>query len=198
MEYRQLGRSGLKVPVLCFGVATFGGGTEFFRAWGATDVEEAKRLVGLCLDAGVNFFDTADGYSNGLSEQILGKAIEGKRHDVLISTKGFFPTGEGPNAGGSSRYHILDAVDASLKRLGHGLHRRLPHARLRRADSGGRDAGHLEHAGALGQGALHCVLKFFRLATDEVARCVGPVWMEPVCRRTKATTRWWAATTSGS
>jgi aryl-alcohol dehydrogenase-like predicted oxidoreductase len=118
MEYRQLGRSGLKVPVLCFGVATFGGGNEFFRAWGATDVEEAKRLVGLCLDAGVNFFDTADGYSNGLSEQILGKAIEGKRHDVLLSTKGFFPTGEGPNAGGSSRYHILNAVEGSLKRLG--------------------------------------------------------------------------------
>jgi aryl-alcohol dehydrogenase-like predicted oxidoreductase len=118
MEYRLLGRSGLKVPVLCFGVATFGGGTEFFRAWGATDVEEAKRLIGLCLDAGVNFFDTADGYSNGLSEQILGKAIEGKRHDVLLSTKTYFPMGEGPNDRGTSRYHILDAVDASLKRLG--------------------------------------------------------------------------------
>jgi aryl-alcohol dehydrogenase-like predicted oxidoreductase len=118
MEYRQLGRSGLKVPVLCFGVATFGGGNEFFRAWGATDVEEAKRLIGLCLDAGVNFFDTADGYSNGLSEEILGKAIEGKRHDLLISTKSYFPMGEGPNDRGSSRYHILDAVDASLKRLG--------------------------------------------------------------------------------
>src|SRR6201994_3690218 len=118
MEYRLLGRSGLKVPVLCFGVATFGGGTEFFRAWGATDVEEAKRLIGLCLDAGVNFFDTADGYSNGLSEEILGKAIEGKRHDVLLSTKTYFPMGEGPNDRGTSRYHILDAVDASLKRLG--------------------------------------------------------------------------------
>jgi aryl-alcohol dehydrogenase-like predicted oxidoreductase len=118
MEYRLLGRSGLKVPVLCFGVATFGGGNEFFRAWGATDVEEAKRLIGLCLDAGVNFFDTADGYSNGLSEQILGKAIEGKRHEVLLSTKSYFPMGEGPNDRGSSRYHILDAVDASLKRLG--------------------------------------------------------------------------------
>lgn len=118
MEYRLLGRSGLKVPVLCFGVATFGGGNEFFRAWGATQVEEAKRLVGLCLDAGVNFFDTADGYSNGLSEEILGKAIAGKRHEVLLSTKSYFPTGGGPNDGGSSRYHILNAVDASLKRLG--------------------------------------------------------------------------------
>jgi aryl-alcohol dehydrogenase-like predicted oxidoreductase len=118
MEYRLLGRSGLKVPVLCFGVATFGGGNEFFRAWGSTDVEEAKRLVGLCLDAGVNFFDTADGYSNGLSEEILGKAIAGKRPEVLLSTKSFFPTGKGPNDGGSSRYHILNAIDASLKRLG--------------------------------------------------------------------------------
>jgi aryl-alcohol dehydrogenase-like predicted oxidoreductase len=108
----------LKVPVLCFGVATFGGGNEFFQAWGSTQMEEAKRLVGLCMDAGVNFFDTADGYSNGLSEEILGKAIAGKRHEVLLSTKSFFPTGGGPNDGGSSRYHILSAVDASLKRLG--------------------------------------------------------------------------------
>lgn len=118
MEYRQLGRSGLKVPVLCYGVATFGGGSEFFRAWGASDVEEAKRLVGLCLDAGVNFFDTADGYSNGLSEEILGKAIAGKRHDVLLSTKTFFPLSDGPNDRGTSRYHIVEAVENSLKRLG--------------------------------------------------------------------------------
>jgi aryl-alcohol dehydrogenase-like predicted oxidoreductase len=118
MEYRLLGRSGLKVPVLCFGVATFGGGNEFFRAWGATDLEEAKRLIGLCLDAGVNFFDTADVYSNGLSEQILGKAIDGKRHDLLISTKATFPMGDGPNDMGSSRSHLINAVEASLKRLG--------------------------------------------------------------------------------
>src|ERR1700712_1961747 len=118
MEYRLLGRSGLKVPVLCFGAATFGGGTEFFRAWGASDVEEAKRLVGLCLDAGVNFFDTADVYSNGISEQILGKAIEGKRHDLLISTKATFPMGKGPNDMGSSRFHLINSVEASLKRLG--------------------------------------------------------------------------------
>jgi aryl-alcohol dehydrogenase-like predicted oxidoreductase len=118
MEYRLLGRSGLKVPVLCFGVATFGGGSEFFRAWGATDVEEAKRLIGLCVDAGVNFFDTADVYSRGLSEEILGKAIEGKRHDLLISTKATFPMGDGPNDKGSSRYHLINAVEASLKRLG--------------------------------------------------------------------------------
>ena len=108
----------MKVPVLCFGVATFGGGTEFFRAWGATDVEEAKRLIGLCVDAGVNFFDTADVYSRGLSEEILGKAVEGKRHDLLISTKATFPMGDGPNDKGSSRYHLINAVEASLKRLG--------------------------------------------------------------------------------
>ena len=104
--------------MLCFGTATFGGGSEFFRAWGATDVEEAKRLIGLCLDAGVNFFDTADVYSKGLSESILGKAIEGKRHDLLISTKATFPMGNGPNDKGSSRYHLIEAVEASLKRLG--------------------------------------------------------------------------------
>ena len=118
MEYRLLGRSGLKVPVLCFGTGTFGGGSEFFRAWGATDVEEAKRLIGLCLDAGVNFFDTADVYSRGLSEQILGKAIEGKRHELLISTKATFPMGDGPNDKGSSRYHLISSIEASLKRLG--------------------------------------------------------------------------------
>lgn len=118
MEFRQLGRSGLKVPVLCFGAATFGGGNDFFRAWGATDVEEAKHLIGLCMDAGVNFFDTADVYSQGLSEEILGKALEGKRHQVLISTKATFPMGEGPNDAGSSRFHLIHAVEASLKRLG--------------------------------------------------------------------------------
>ena len=118
MEYRSLGRSGLKVPVLCFGAATFGGGNEFFRAWGATDVEEAKRLTGICMDAGVNFFDTADIYSEGLSEEILGKALAGKRQQVLISTKATFPMGKGPNDLGSSRYHLIQAVEASLKRLG--------------------------------------------------------------------------------
>lgn len=118
MEYRLLGRSGLKVPVLSFGVATFGGGNEFFRAWGQTDVDEAKRLVDVCLDAGVNLVDTADVYSNGLSEEILGKAIAGKRNRLLISTKTTFRFGEGPNNVGSSRYHILEAVEGSLRRLG--------------------------------------------------------------------------------
>lgn len=118
MEYRVLGNSGLKVPVLSFGTGTFGGKGEFFRAWGQTDVTEAKRLIDICLDAGVNLFDTADVYSQGLSEEILGKAIEGKRNDLLISTKTTFRFGAGPNDAGSSRYHILRACEGSLRRLG--------------------------------------------------------------------------------
>src|SRR5215831_383605 len=108
MEYRQLGYSGLQVPVLSFGTGTFGGSNEFFKAWGSSDVAEATRLVHLCLDAGVHLFDTADIYSDGLSEEILGKAIAGKRNDVLISTKATFrmSTAKDPNAVGSSRHHL--------------------------------------------------------------------------------------------
>lgn len=120
MEFRQLGKSGLKVPVLSYGTGTFGGGTEFFKAWGASDVAEATRLVDICLDAGVNLFDTADVYSNGLSETILGKAVEGKRDKVLISTKATFRMGPGPNDIGSSRHHLIQACEASLRRLGTG------------------------------------------------------------------------------
>jgi aryl-alcohol dehydrogenase-like predicted oxidoreductase len=118
MEYRQLGYSGLRVSELSLGTATFGGGSDFFRAWGNTSIDEAKRLVGICVEAGVNLFDTADVYSDGLAEEILGKAIEGKRQNLLISTKTTFRFGEGPNDVGSSRYHILRACDASLRRLG--------------------------------------------------------------------------------
>jgi len=118
MQYRQLGNSGLKVSVLSLGTSTFGGGNEFFRAWGQTDVPEAKQMVGICLDAGINLFDTADVYSDGLAEQILGKALEGKRKDILISTKASFRLGTGPNDVGSSRYHILSSCEESLRRLG--------------------------------------------------------------------------------
>src|ERR1700749_1200377 len=97
MEYRQLGKSGLKVPALSFGTGTFGGSNEFFRRWGATDVKEASRLVDICLDAGVNFFDTADIYSQGASEEILGAALKSKRDRALISTKATFPMGDGVN-----------------------------------------------------------------------------------------------------
>jgi aryl-alcohol dehydrogenase-like predicted oxidoreductase len=118
MEYRQLGHSGLKVPVLSFGTGTFGGGTEFFKAWGSSDVAEATRLVDVCLEAGLNMFDTADIYSRGMAEEILGKAIAGRRHDVLISSKATFRMGDGANDVGSSRYHLLRACEDSLRRLG--------------------------------------------------------------------------------
>jgi aryl-alcohol dehydrogenase-like predicted oxidoreductase len=118
MDYRQLGHSGLMVPALSLGTATFGGGDEFFRAWGQTDVKEATRLIDVCLEAGANLFDTADIYSNGLAEEILGKAIEGRRNELLISSKTTFRFGKGPNDAGSSRHHILQACEASLRRLG--------------------------------------------------------------------------------
>jgi aryl-alcohol dehydrogenase-like predicted oxidoreductase len=118
MEYRLLGGSGLKVPVLSFGTGTFGGNNEFFKAWGSTDVEEARRLIDICLEAGVNLFDTADIYSDGRSEEVLGKALEGKRDRALISTKTTFRLGDGPNDAGSSRYHLRRALEASLRRLG--------------------------------------------------------------------------------
>jgi len=118
MEYRLLGGSGLKVPVLGFGTATFGGSNEFFKAWGETDVKEASRLLDICLEAGVNLFDTADIYSQGMSEEILGKAVEGRRDKVLISTKATFGMGQRPNDVGSSRHHLIKACEASLKRLG--------------------------------------------------------------------------------
>jgi len=117
MEYRQLGGSGLKVPALCLGTGTFGGGNEFFKAWGQTDVAEATRLVDICLDAGLNMFDSAVTYSGGLAEEILGHAIKGRRDRVLISTKATFRDGEGPNDVGSSRFHLIAAVNASLRRL---------------------------------------------------------------------------------
>jgi aryl-alcohol dehydrogenase-like predicted oxidoreductase len=118
MEYRLLGGSGLKVSALSFGTATFGGANEFFKGFGSTEVDEARRLIDVCFEAGVNLFDTADGYSEGRSEEILGKALEGKREQALISTKSAFPTGAGPNDEGSSRYHLRRALEGSLRRLG--------------------------------------------------------------------------------
>jgi len=118
MDYRQLGRSGLKVPVLSFGAGTFGGSGPLFGNWGTSDAKEARRLVDICLEAGVTLFDTADVYSNGASEEVLGEAIKGRRNDVLISTKAALPMGEGPNDAGSSRSRLLRSIDAALKRLG--------------------------------------------------------------------------------
>jgi aryl-alcohol dehydrogenase-like predicted oxidoreductase len=118
MEYRQLGRSGLKLSALSFGAATFGGRGEFFQAVGQTDVGEARQLLGICQEAGVNLIDTADVYSGGLSEEILGKAVAGHRHEWLISTKACFRTSDGPNNLGSSRHHLVSACEHSLRRLG--------------------------------------------------------------------------------
>jgi len=117
MEFRILGRSGLNVPVLSLGTGTFGGANEFFRAWGNSGVDEATRLVDICLEAGVNMFDTADIYSDGESEKVLGGAIAGRRDKVLISTKATFKVGPGPNDVGSSRYHLIQTCEASLRRL---------------------------------------------------------------------------------
>ncbi len=118
MEQRLLGGSGLNVPVLTFGTGTFGGTTEFFKAWGASDVHEATRIVDICLEAGLNMFDSADVYSAGAAEEILGQTIKGRRDSVLISTKGGFRTSPDPNGTGSSRFHLIRAVEGSLKRLG--------------------------------------------------------------------------------
>ncbi|TAA06989.1 aldo/keto reductase [Pseudoxanthomonas winnipegensis] len=117
METRLLGRSGLKVPVLGFGAGTFGGKGPLFSAWGDTGVEQARRLVDLCLEAGANLFDTADVYSDGASEEILGAALAGRRERALISTKTGLRLGEGPNDAGASRLRLLRAVDDSLRRL---------------------------------------------------------------------------------
>lgn len=118
MDYRRLGGSGFKVPVLSLGTATFGGSGEFFKAFGQGDVAQASRLVDICMDAGLTMFDSADVYSAGQAEEILGQAIKGRRDRVLISTKGTFRVGSGPNDVGSSRHHLIAAVNNSLRRLG--------------------------------------------------------------------------------
>ncbi|WP_377811784.1 aldo/keto reductase (plasmid) [Azospirillum sp. A29] len=118
MEYRTLGASGLKVPALSFGTGTFGGKGPLFSAWGNSDVEDARRLIDICLDAGVTLFDTADVYSDGGSEEVLGAAIRGRRDKLLISTKTGLPMGDGPNDAGLSRHRLIGAVEAALRRLG--------------------------------------------------------------------------------
>lgn len=136
MDYRLLGRSGFKVPVLTLGTGTFAGRGDFFKEWGNTDVQGASRLIDICLDAGLNMFDSADIYSGGGAEEVLGGAIKGRRDKVLISTKYTFRSGDGPNDVGSSRFHILKSTDAALKRLGtdyidllqlHGFDAQTPH-----------------------------------------------------------------------
>jgi len=181
MEYRLLGGSGLKVPLSVLAPATFGGANEFFKAWGSTDVAEASRLIDICLEAGVNLFDTADAYSDGRSEEVLGKALEGKRERVLISTKTTFRLGDGPNDIGSSRYHLRRALEASLRRLNtdyvdiyhcHGFDALTP-------VRGG--TGHSQHFCPRGQGALHRGFELLRLAPDEVFSYGRPLWLDPLC-----------------
>ncbi|MFC1997832.1 aldo/keto reductase [Chloroflexota bacterium] len=118
MEYRFLGGSGFKVPVLSFGTATFAVTGNYLSTWGTTEIAEATRLVDLCLDAGVNLFDTADAYSTGRSEQVLGEAIAGRRDKLLISTKATFAMSDDPNDVGSSRFHLIRSCEDSLRRLG--------------------------------------------------------------------------------
>ena len=118
MEYRYLGRSGFKVPVLSLGTGTFGGSNEFFKAWGDTDAQGASRLVDICLDAGLAMFDSADIYSAGAAEEILGAAIKGRREKVIISTKATFRASEDANDVGASRFHLIQAAERALRRLG--------------------------------------------------------------------------------
>ncbi|WP_158806570.1 MULTISPECIES: aldo/keto reductase [unclassified Acidisoma] len=118
MEQRRLGRSGFMVPVLSLGTGTFGGKGEFFKAFGTTDIAEATRLVDICLEAGLNMFDSADIYSAGAAEEVLGGAIAGRREKVIISTKATFRNGPGPNDVGSSRFNLVRACELALKRLG--------------------------------------------------------------------------------
>ncbi len=117
MDYRQLGASGLKVPALSFGCGTFGGKGPLFSAWGDTDMAQAKRLIDICVEAGLTLFDTADVYSDGASEAILGEALEGRRNEALISTKLGLPAGDGPLQAGTSRLRLIEGVEAALKRL---------------------------------------------------------------------------------
>jgi aryl-alcohol dehydrogenase-like predicted oxidoreductase len=118
MDYRFLGRSGFKVPALGFGAGTFGGKGPLFSAWGNTDEREARRLVDICLEAGVNLFDSADVYSDGASEVVLGAAVKGRRNQVILSTKLTLRSGDGPNEVGASRSHLLEGTERALKRLG--------------------------------------------------------------------------------
>ena len=118
MEYRQLGNSGLRVPALSFGTGTFGGKGPLFSAWGQSDAAEARRLIDICIDTGVTLFGTADVYSGGASEEILGEAVRGRRDAVLISTKTGLPTGCGPQEWGASRTRLVRAVEEALSRLG--------------------------------------------------------------------------------
>ena len=199
MEYRQLGASGFMVPALTFGTGTFGGRGELFKAWGETDVAEATRLVDICLEAGLNMFDSADMYSGGESEEILGQAIKRpSRQGAHLDQGRTFAQRPGPNDVGSSRHHLIHAVEGSLRRLGTDYIDLLSDARLRREDARRGNAQHARRPGARRQDPLHRLLEFLRLASDEVARRRRSDTAGRATSRTRRTTRWSAATTSGS
>ena len=182
MEYRPLGASGLMVPLLSFGAATFGGTGEFFSAWGTTDTAAARRMIDLCLAAGVTMFDTADVYSNGNSEAVLGEALKGRRDKVLISTKATFRFGDDPNAVGSSRLHLLRTCDESLRRLQtdyidlfqlHGFDAMTPPEEV---------LSTLDQLRSRRKDPLCRIFEFLWLACDEVAERCGPIWLSPLRR----------------
>ncbi|AGH97332.1 aldo/keto reductase [Micavibrio aeruginosavorus] len=182
MEFRQLGRSGLKVPVFSFGTATFGGTTEFFKVWGDTDVKAASRLIDICMEAGINFFDTANIYSAGASEEVLGAAIKGRRHDMLISTKATFSMGDGPNDKGSSRFHLIKACEDSLKRLGtdhidlyfmHGFDALTPVEETLRALDDLITAGKIRYIGCSNFSGWHVMKSLAASEKDGLARYVA-------------------------
>ena len=118
MERRQLGSSALRVPVLSLGTGTFGGSGPLFGAWGNSGVDEARRLVDICLEAGANMFDTADSYSGGAAERVVGEAVRGRRHAVILATKTGLPTSDRAGDWGVSRNRLIGAVEESLRRLG--------------------------------------------------------------------------------
>ena len=165
MEYRQLGGSGMMVPVLSFGTGTFGGNHPFFGKWGASDVKEATRLVDLCLEAGANMFDTADVYSLGQSEEVLGEAVKGRRDKVLLATKATFGMSDDPNDMGSSRFHLIRSCEASLRRLDTDYIDSIPAPRLRRRRRRSRRRCGRSTPGAERQGALHRLLQLLRAGT---------------------------------
>ena len=199
MEYRQLGDSGFKVPALSLGTGTFGGGGEFFKAWGASDVAEATRLVDVCLEAGLTMFDSADIYSDGLAEEILGQAIKGRRDQVLISTKGDLPR----RAGAQRRRLVALSPDRGGRGAACGgwgpttstSTSCTPSTRMTPVEETLR---HARRPGPGGQDPLHRLLQLLGLAPDEVAGGLGEVRPVRATSPTRPTTRWSAAITSGS
>ncbi len=197
MEYRQLGRSGLRVSTLTLGTMTFGG-KGGFGAVGSTDVEGARRQIDMALDAGVNLIDTADVYSQGTAEEMVGEAIKGKRDELLLSTKVRMPMGDGPNDAGLSRHHILSGVEASLRRLGTD-HIDIYHVHEWDGQTPARgDPVRARLTGAVGQGALPGGVELLGLAAHEGAGGGGRPGLSSGSSPSRSTTPWRRGTPSTS